>query len=269
MTTTNIQDGLHIVPEQEYHASHGVSKSLLDHFNRSPQHYLHALNNPMKSTPAMAMGSLVHCMNLENHRLESEYAVAPEADKRTKAGKLAHAEFAEKLDGRTAVTQKDMNQAEAITNALANHPLAHMLLTEEGLNERAIYSTDRETGLLKRGRFDRTVLGKGIYDLKTTSDASPDAFMKSILSFNYHVQAAYYLDMAEEQGLDCPVFKFICVEKHAPYGIAVYELDEYALKAGRDQYRRNLRGLKECLDTQKWTSYFTGVHKLVSPKWIS
>ena len=267
MTTTQ-EEGLFVVPEKQYHVSAGVSKSALSHMSRSPYHYKYRLDNPIEQTDAMAMGSLVHCMNLEPQRMEAEYAVAPKVDKRTKAGKETYAQFVESAAGKTVVSQSDMDTAQAMTDSLANHKLANEMLTEDGKTEMSCYSIHRETGLLRRGRFDKLVEGKGIYDLKTTSDASPDAFMKSVVNFGYHVQASYYMDMAEQQLIDVPNFYFICVENKAPYGCAVYTLDETALKAGYDQYTRNLKKLKMCVENDFYPCYSSDVTKLASPSWI-
>ena len=46
------------IPIETYHSGLGVSKSQLDHFAKSPAHYLASLTTPRKETPAMRIGSI-------------------------------------------------------------------------------------------------------------------------------------------------------------------------------------------------------------------
>ena len=39
--------------------------------------------------------------------------------------------------------------------------------------------------------------GENVWDLKTARDASPRGFKSAINNFNYHMQAALYLDAAK------------------------------------------------------------------------
>ena len=76
--------------------------------------------------------------------------------------------------------------------------------------------------------------GSLIVDLKTTMDASPDAFARTAANFNYPLQAAYYVDGLQAAGIASPdavtSFVFLVVEKTPPYGVAVYTLPEDAIE---------------------------------------
>jgi len=81
-----------------------------------------------------------------------------------------------------------------------------------------------------------------LIDLKTTSDASPEAFKWSAKKFNYHLQAYHYLDVAnkihmETNGYTRPVFHtflFVAIEKSAPYTVRIHECSPGVLEAAHE-----------------------------------
>jgi hypothetical protein len=100
-------------------------------------------------------------------------------------------------------------------------------------------------------------------DLKTTTDASPAAFARSVATFRYHVQASHYLS-----GLHgAERFVFIAVEKTAPYAVAVYELDAAAMAAGDELRQRDMRMIADCRATGEWPGYSDDCQTLSLPKW--
>jgi len=263
------KEGLFSIPDAEYFSGKGISKSSLDHINKSPAHYKHALSNPVEATPAMKFGSLVHSVILESEKVTEQYAIAPNVDKRTKAGKATHAEFLLEADGKTVVSQDDMDKANAMAESIASHPLANQLITQPGLNERAIYSIDEDTGLLKRGKLDRLCEDTNcIVDLKTTADGSIDGFTKSIYNYNYHVQGSFYIDMCREQNFDVYDMIFVVVEKTAPFAVSVFSLDAESMELGRQQYKKNLATLSECIEKDEWPSYSDQMITTSPPAWI-
>ena len=99
-------------------------------------------------------------------------------------------------------------------------------------------------------------------DLKTTTDASPKGFAKSVASFRYHVQAAHYL----AAGL-FDKFIFIAVEKEAPYAVACYELDADALTEGQRLRGRDLQRIANCRAMAAWPGYGDELQTISLPGW--
>jgi exodeoxyribonuclease VIII len=262
-----MQEGIHDMPDEIYHSSDGVSVSQLKHMAVSPAHYQHNLNNPMEATPAMQFGTLFHKMNLEPDTFSLRVAVAPVCDRRNKAGKEAWEAFVNSSIGKFQVTESDYNLAKEMTESISQYSKATELLSCDGMNEKAIFSHDIDTGLLKRGKLDRIIEGVGIVDLKTTTDASP-SFIKSVINKDYHMQAAYYLDLCKEQDIEAPSFFFLAVEKTAPYGVGVYELDPDLIDIGRRKYKELLYKLAECKERNKWSGYADETVLLRTPKWM-
>jgi len=244
-----------------YHADPAVSASHLHAIARSPFHYWSRYLDPNRITPeptaAMRLGSLVHCAVLEPDELSKRYSRC--APRNTKAGKEQAADLAAR--GIEAVTDSDWSLAIAMNNAVRNHPAAAALL-RDGKAEQSFWWTDSDTGLRCKCRPD-WYHGTTVVDLKTTTDASPAGFAKSVATFRYHTQASHYLS-----GLHgAERFVFIAVEKTAPYAVAVYELDAEALQHGNELRRRDMRMIADCHATKEWPGYGSDCQTLSLPKW--
>jgi exodeoxyribonuclease VIII len=248
-----------------YHALDAVGKSDLDLIARSPAHWKHAVR---EETAAMRFGSAVHCAVLEPERFETEYVCAPNLDKRTKAGKDAFAEFQAKHDGKTALEINEYTSIGVLAHTVRTHPRVAQFLAS-GQPEVSALWKDEEFQVRCRARFDWMTPDGWLIDLKTTTDASPAAFARSCASFRYHVQAAWYLDgYPQASGGDLPLgFIFIAVEKTAPYGIALYELDADAVELGRQLARRDLARYANARTFDQWPGYPDAIQPLSLPRW--
>jgi hypothetical protein len=245
----------------DYHADPAVSASHLHAIARSPYHYwsryLDLKRTPVEPTAAMRLGSLVHCAVLEPEELNQRYGVC--GPRNTKAGKEQAEQMA--AAGIEAVTASDMMAANCMADSVRLHPAAAALL-KQGKAEQSFWWDDAGTGLRCKCRPD-WYYGTTVVDLKTTTDASPAAFARSVATFRYHVQASHYLS-----GLHgAERFVFIAVEKTAPYAVAVYELDAAAMAAGNELRQRDLRMIADCRATGEWPGYSNDCQTLSLPKW--
>lgn len=166
-------------------------------------------------------------------------------------------------------------------DAVYAHHAANKLMTgAKGKAEQSAYWYDPETGELCRCRPDYWREDGWLIDLKTTNDASPEGFAKSVANWRYHIQAPYYVDgmtlAAEQSETEInPIkgFVFLAVEKDAcvvngeAKGVGVYILDEEAIYEGRAQYQANLAEYVRCSNENKWPGYSRRVETLSLPKW--
>jgi len=246
----------------DYHADPAVSASHLHAVAKSPQAYWARFLDPnrpaVEPTAAMRFGSLTHCATLEPDELLQRYAVAP--DRRTKEGK-AQAD-AMTQQGIEPVSQADLTTALSIAAAVRNHPVAAELLSY-GKAEQSFWWTDLDTGIRCKCRPD-WYQNTTVVDLKTTTDASPAGFARSVASYRYHVQAAHYLS-----GLHgAERFVFIAVEKTYPYAVGVYMLDEAALTEGHALRQRDMRRIQACHAGARWPGFTDdSVAVLSLPRW--
>ena len=245
---------------EEYHADPAVSASHLHQVARSGQHYwaryVTKVPELPKSTAAMTMGSLVHCAVLEPDELLKRYGACP--PRNTKAGKEAAAEM--QASGIEPVIESDLEQAQRMASAVRFHPYAAELLSA-GKAETSIWWDDPHTGLRCKCRPD-WINGRVCIDLKTTTDASPKGFAKSVASFRYHVQDAHYM----ASGL-FDRFIFIAVEKEAPFAVACYELDADAFAEGQRLRDRDLQRIANCRAMAAWPGYGDELQILSLPGW--
>lgn len=243
----------------DYHAHHAVSKSVLDKIARSPLHcraYLDGLRT--EPTPAMQFGTALHAAVLEPELFDAQYAVF-EGDRRTTAGKQAYADLVAR--NKSIITSADSDAITSMTAAVSSHPMASGLL-RSGRAEDSVFWTDPETGLPCKCRPDWWRTDGIVVDVKTTEDASPAGFAKSVAAFRYHVQAAHYL-----AGTGANRFLFIAVEKKAPYAVAVYELDSISLEVGEMIRRADLTTYAMCQESGEWPGYSSAVEILSLPAW--
>ena len=258
-----------------YHAHPAVSKSHLDLIARSPLHYwsryLDPNRKPLEPTPAMRLGTAFHTHVLELERWDAEIAVAPACDRRTKAGKEAYAAFQDAAAGKTVISADDAEQVQAMGKAVFRHPGAAMLLGRPGKAETTHMWTDATYGIECKCRPDwLSDDGTIVVDLKTTKDASPRGFRRSIGEFRYQVQAAWYLHGLEQAtGRRPDQFVFICVEKEPPYACAVYAADAEMIERGHQQAMADLGELAICRAADRWPSYSDQIETIGLPGWMT
>jgi exodeoxyribonuclease VIII len=253
----------------EYHARPEVSKSGLDQVRRSPLHYWNRYLNPERAieppTPAMVLGSALHARVLEPHLFADEYIVAPEGiDRRTKEGKLRWADFEAEAEGRTVLRGEDAAQIEAMAQAVHRHPAARTILRLPGKCEQSYFWTDETSGVECKCRPDwHSDDRRLIADVKTTEDASPRGFARSVLKYRYHVQAAFY-----SQGISAEQFLFIAVEKKPPFCVAVYVTPPELIERGLKEATEDLRLIATCRAENSWPGYGDEIQALTVPSWL-
>ncbi|MCK5236156.1 MAG: PD-(D/E)XK nuclease-like domain-containing protein [Deltaproteobacteria bacterium] len=228
------------VPFEDYLAIDAVSNSYLGKLKQCPAKAL--MEN--EDTPALGFGRAVHSLVLEGFDpFRKDFAVMPKIDKRTKVGKARYATFLEKHGGKGIITVDEYAHAFGMRKAIHSHPMAKKLLAQ-GVTEQTVIWTSNGTRC--KSRPDALPGGKtrALVDLKTTEDASPEGFKRSIKKWGYARQAAFYLDamnlvksgkVGKNRLYD--VFIIIAVEKKPPYMVATFQLDQEYIEAGREEYK--------------------------------
>lgn len=259
----------------DYHRHPAVSKSHLDQVARSPLHYWARYVDPnrveQEPTAAMTIGSALHTHVLELDTWDNRYVTMPEGiDRRTKQGKAEWEAFSVASSGRTVLSKTDAELVMKMGHAIYAHPAAAMLLGLPGKAETTWMWTDEASGLQCKCRPDWLTDDHGlIVDLKTTEDASPTGFRKSIGNFRYHVQAAWYLNGVEAAtGTRPEQFIFVCVEKKPPHAVAVYAADAEMIAAGAKQARLDLDTLAVCKAADAWPGYSDQIETISLPGWM-
>lgn len=248
---------------EEYHAHDSISKTGLDLIARSPAHYRYA---PRKEpTRSMTIGSATHAAILEPAVYAAKYLTVSVDDRRSSVWKEAVKARSEEF----TLTQGEGDRIGAMAEAVRGN--AHMagVYGAPGKAEVSIITKDPVTGVLVRCRFDWLGADGFAADLKTASDASDDAFGKSVVNYRYFVQEAFYRDVFQwETGERVGGFEFHVVESDAPYCTNVVQLPADVIEYGRQVYRRDLNRYADCLHRGEWPGLPGEPHTLALPGWF-
>lgn len=249
--------------EQEYNNAEGIRRSDLWLMSRSAQIFRHHMDNPedeCEKSPALIFGSACHKWILEPKEFTDEYVLAPNIDRRTKAGKEEWAAFEVENAGKTIISEKDFDLMNDMSNALMSHALANRMV-HEGQHEVPYFWTDPETGEKCKCKAD--IVGRDadgryvVVDYKTARDAQTEPFVRIMVRLGYHVQAAMYTEgLSHALNLDYrPEFYFVVQEKDAPYAVNVVHVDETVMRFGDSEYHKLLQQYHDCNEMGDWPGY--------------
>ena len=250
----------------EYRAHPACNFSSLKHLLKSPAHYQAALNAPREETPAMLLGTLTHAVALEGKNLAEIAAIKHEgmnlATKEGKEWKANHLHL-------PIISHQDVEAIYYMALSIRRNPHAQHVLNQCQHRETPMLATvhgvDCKALLDAHGTDGKEWC---IVDLKTTDDASPDAFARKVANLHYDFQAAFYSAILSraEQLEERPYWLWIAVEKTAPYTCAVYSATQWQ-DSGDEKMERVLQYWKECTARNDWPQPYAGINELPKPRW--
>lgn len=251
------------ITNSQYHELAAVSSSgLVRLISKTPAHYRAYLKEKREPTPAMEFGTAFHSAALEPELFTNEYIVKPDglsfATKEGKEWKLLNAQ-------KKIISIEDHKKILGMIDSLMKLPISEAIANGEC--ESSYLWKDEKTGILCKCRPD-CIYDDLVIDIKTTEDASLKGFQQSIAKYYYYIQAAFYLE-GLANCLENPPRRFIhiAVEKTAPYGIGVFELDFDALQRGKKEIRGALELLTTCEQTNIWPCYSEKIQTIALPYW--
>lgn len=272
LSITTLPHGIHAgIPAEIYHRKElgVVNKGALDRLARTPAHYRAWLDEPETDpTPALVFGQALHSLVLEPRIFALEWALSPDfGDLRTKKAREARDAWREENPGVRAVSSEDWMRLHAMRESVMRHPVAGKIFTG-GVAEATAIWTDPRTGLLCKARYDYDREDINLLaDLKSTEDASPREFARSIAKYRYHVQDAHYTEGPRVLRSEGARFVFVAVEKSPPYAVGVYMLDQEAQIRGEELRMREMDMLEACLRIDEWPGLPTEVNTIALPNW--
>ena len=259
--------------EKEYRQHPAISRSELWHIRESPQKFKYYKENPPEPTPSLLFGQVFHKMLLEPDTFNYEFVVAPDANRRTKEGKQMWEDFVSEHENQTIITAEMCTHAKEMCEAVKREPLAVKLLN--GAAGVPFFWTDEMTGEDCKCRVDvlNTEYSQPIIvDVKTTADASTDAFIRSAINYGYDMQSAMYSDGVEKNIGKKPLFVFIAVEKEPPYAVNILQADELMLRRGYDLFREYIGIYHDCKVSGNWYGYLgrlNQINNLALPSYLA
>lgn len=269
-------------PFEAYQNDGYVNASALRAGRKSMLHMKAVIDGMAKEpSPAMLLGSALHAAILEPARFAEMVRVAPDVDRRTKAGKEEHAAFVAGLPKGAIVLSGDDYQAVRDAQAAVQASILPSLLGA-GESEVSIYWgeqwNDKVVGCKARIDWLGHVAGKPdqglIVDIKTTRDASPGAFSRSAAAYGYVHQAAWYMRAAAHLNAigQCPKiadYLIVAIEMEAPHAVGLYRVSGDDLTAADLDNLETLYRWTAACEANDWPGP-TGIsiRTLNVPEWV-
>jgi hypothetical protein len=259
-----IQSKLASRTRQEYEAIDALNQTSAKLLLKAPAKYAHDKANPRKDSKALREGIMTHAAVLDPEAF-AKFKPEPEVDKRTKEGKEVHAYWASTLqpdDIRCKADEYDnaLSYADAVKQAMARYNIVPVA-TEVMLLAEYMVKIKGSIDLIAEDGF--------IYDIKTTAEeATPKGFGRQLIwSDDFKLQAAWYLLLCKLNfGVRPKGFRFLVVEKEAPFLTAVFELHPDLIAEGETLMMSAIKAFEVCKSFNEWPAYPTEVITIARPQ---
>ena len=256
-----------IISNAEYHSrkTHLSSTNVRTHKKNKKQFKYSLTHDLIKQTKAMADGTAVHAFFLERDKFDSDFVIKP-ADMRlnTKVGK----EWALEHQNKIIIDSELGNNLYEMEKSFMDSP-ARLIYDKQGQSELSYFWDD--LGLVKGKCRPDWISNDGniVVDIKTTTDASPKGFQKSIASWGYHLQLGWYLRGLQKLGLPAKEFIFIAIEKTPPFSVGVYRANKEMITYANDEINNLVYDIDESLKSDDFPDYTPEIMDLGLPNWMN
>ena len=256
-----------IITNAEYHGrkTH-LSSTNVRTFHNNKKKFKYGLTHELvKQTKAMADGTAVHSFFLERDNFNADYVTKPADIKlNTKVGK----EWAQEHQDKIIIDSEFSNNLLEMEKSFMDSP-AKLIYDNKGQTELSYFWDDLQ---LVKGKCRPDWIsddGTFVIDLKTTTDASPRGFQKSISSWGYHLQLGWYLRGLRKLGLPAKEFIFIAIEKTPPFSVGVYRADQEMINYAMNKLDEIVPEINQALASQNFPDYTPEIMSLGLPPWMT
>jgi exodeoxyribonuclease VIII len=254
------------LPIEDYHSPdcEYVSSTFLRTLQaKSPAHAMAEKKAEKKPKKCFEIGTLIHTLILEPETFESRYGVF-DGDFRTKEAKELKADFESR--NITVIKTADYENALACAEAMKNFHFYDMIF---GSGEPEVSLFAEIDGVKLKARPDWLQESTGrMFDLKTTTDASPEAFTKSVGNYGYHIQACLAMRIHEATfGEPCDDYLWLVIEKDPPYAITLNKMSPEMRLNGELKLNLALEKYQKCLKTGIFEAYSPSIKVLELNPW--
>jgi exodeoxyribonuclease VIII len=219
----------------------------------------------------MLFGTVVHLMTLEPHRVRDAVAVMPgdAPDRRSKAGKEWHEDFAVHSAGKVVISAEAFDRATHAAAMVVHSPAWRGLIKEGGHVETSLIWKDAQFGVLCKARPDYIAPDMTyVVDVKTAIDASRETFARALWNLRYDIQARFYLNGIEATTDARPhSFAWCVVESEPPHGVAWYRISLRDLEVAQADIANGLDIYADCIAANEWPGYVDSIQDIRLPAW--
>lgn len=238
------------ITEKAYRSLPQLNASKFKEFFTSPLHFKN--QKAPDETEEMRIGTAVHTLLLEPNNFHKTIAYAPIGlDRRKTSDKLIWEDFCARSNGKTVMKGESAEVVEGCVNAISNNTTAVNIISKADKEQVIVAELE---GVDCKGKLDLVCVDCGILaDIKTTSGgATLSDFTYEMQDRRYWVQMAFYTLLAEKMYNKKFTFKFIVVEKKAPYGVAVVTISDNLMEACKKKVSLGLVNMQLCLQHDQW-----------------
>ena len=263
------------MPMEEYHATTALNSSKMRNIAEySCEVAQHDSTVPGEETIHQFDGPIVH-HTFETKETKSKYAIAPDVDRRTKAGKAEYAEFVEGLPvGVRPITQIQHDMAHKCLENALSHPESKKFL-QHGMFERSYFCELQDVEVKARPDIDMTHIAPSnnfpcLVDIKTRGKgrAKRDIWNYEYWSSHMYLQCGLQIMAARKLGLEVDNYFYLLVEKVPPYQINVVPVDAETIHWSIRATQNLIEQWKAWLDNGCPKSYGLKQKAITTPEWI-
>lgn len=249
-----------------------LSSSEGKHYYLCPEHYYFEITREKdedeESSKALSFGTAYHTLILQpeefdkkieifdlEERPDKSHGITAKENKSWKEMILSDA----KSLGRKVIEKSVFDTIQAMAEKMErNNDIMAML--RNGKAEQSYYveypliidGVEKKVKIRARPDYEQE---DAIVDLKTTLDASPNGFPRSIGNYNYDFSAVHYQEaIATEKGVVKPFF-WVAQEKNAPYSVALYTPSSELIRKAREDWLKILTNHSICQEVGYYPSY--------------
>lgn len=251
-------------------AGYTIRQSDLSEIARCPHRWRHGFHR--KDTDALDWGSLIDMLMFFPDQWEEVYAITPETYTNDKGEErpwnfnaTVCKQWRQDIGERFELKPAESARAHAATARLRDDYDVSSVL--EGAATQVMvcgdYMDDEfDLRVPCKGLIDFVpdkaigVWGRCLGDLKTTRNADPRHWARTVWAFGWHVQAAFYLDLyCAATGEDRTDWIHIIQESFEPFEIGRRIISGEFVELGRRAYRSAIRLYARCLARDEWPTY--------------
>jgi hypothetical protein len=262
---------------EDYHASEGYSATSIKQAKKSLKHFDSHLKGklPKSESPALSFGNAFELALLSPNEYLQRVAVFPDKEfvenaliekpdlkvpRNSAYYKKASEEWIHSNRGKYVINDAGEDSFETIEEMLSSCYQDKYIqgLIKNTEYQLSLYWTDPETGLQLKTRPDFVKRKKNIIvNLKTTTDGSPEGFMRDMVKWDYPLQAIIETTGCLATGLMDKVdnYFWLVVEKVAPFNATIYEFSPEDMSSLRMTLEYNLSKIKKAQDANLWPGY--------------
>lgn len=252
------------INSESYDLIDAMNYSGLKEFLISPAHYKHSITSQDDTdNPAFKIGRALHMAVFQPIVFNTLWAVAPECDRRTTAGKLIWNSFQAENIGKDVLTSVEADLVSNMANTVKANKFFKDIVTPNNFNECGVHTNLWGSNIKCRlDTFDP--VDNVIFDLKSIKvPPTAKAMRHEIFTRGYHIQSALYKEAVYAITKKMPKFIFGFIEKNKPYSINFATIGQTYHHSACVQIQTALCRYENCKAENKWFGFENELDPLV------